>query len=159
MKQILIKMLVNSGFITGISPLHINENGYPFLTLFGKNNTANNVYFGKESSKLIKAKHAKGADVLSELDGASIVLAMSGENRDQPRYKISLKGSSNYSGIAALSAMFGEVESDFDKGAFASEFTSLQDLTPPVEDDETDEELAEKLQSKASARKTAGAGK
>lgn len=160
MKQILIKMLFKLGVVTAISTLRKNENGYWFLTFLGKNGNANNVYFGKESSKIISAKYKAGDNVLAELKTASVVLATNEDGED--RYKISLQGTSEYSGVSALSEMFGveQDEVDFDVDAFRADF-STNETVPPVED-ETDEELAAKLQNKApkaGARKPAGARK
>ena len=115
------------------------------------------MYFGKESSKIISAKYKQGDNVLAELKNASVVLATNEDGED--RYKISLPGTSQYSGVSALSEMFGveQDEVDFDVDAFRADF-STNETIPPVEE-ETDEELAAKLQGKAGNRKPAGAKK
>lgn len=159
MKQISLKLLFIQGLFSAISNLRFNTNGYPYLTLIGRNGTANNVYFGQKSADIIGANYAEGDDVSVEFPKTSVVMVKN--EAGEQRFKLVLEGESEYSGAAKLADIFGAQQEviDFDTVAFAKEFTSAED-EQVEEDEQTDENAEEALQptlKNKAAEKTASA--
>ncbi len=73
----------SKGFTTLVPKVRANKNGYPYLTLITADNKAENVYFSKKSSTLVK----EGMEIVKGfLAGFQVAETINAEG--EPRVKI-----------------------------------------------------------------------
>ena len=89
MKTESFKSFCTVNTVSGISPVRVNSNGYPFVTLLSDKfeGGATNIYFGKKSSESVsEGMSAKDA-------GLSKAIIVTTENKDkETRLKLSFGG-------------------------------------------------------------------
>ena len=113
------KTILQKGIIKNISKLHVNANGYPFVTLVNSERKAFNLYFSRNSGQAVIDTFQEGESVIPFLKDARIVLTQN--EKGEERYKIS--GGGNYETDSSIADAFGvETESNFDFEAFAKQF-------------------------------------
>lgn len=129
MEKTTLKHLYLRGIVTAISILRFNKSSYPYVTLL-HGNKSQNVYFGKNSAKVIGAEFAEGDNIINRLKNADIVMTTNAGGEE--RFKISLPSeTSGYASQAEMDDVFGEVEiaADFDINKFEKLFTSREEVS------------------------------
>lgn len=133
MQQASLRTLFQKGLFNGISNLRTNTSGYPFVTLVGKHG-ANNLYFSIASAETVGKSFAIGESVASVLGDASVCYVENAAG--EKRFKLSLKGESEYTQASELEDIFGvgQEEIEFSLKEFQDEFTQLEDTpaAPPA---------------------------
>lgn len=136
--------------------LGINESGYPFLTLRGKNQSAQNVYFTKNAANILLSK--EGVDVFDNVDNTKLIgkglgfkagsklgkmlaelsCGLVANDQGEPRFKLTLI--SKAMSVAELNDIFGtnvseeEEVLDFDYKLFDEGFTTVADRAENAEE-------------------------
>ena len=152
-KSVSFRQLFISGIIATVSNLRNNtENGYPFVTLINKKGEATNLYFGKKSAERIGEAYSLGSSILPELKEATVVESTNANG--DIRYKLSLKGETEYASGAELAMLFGADEQvgEFDMAGFKATFSAAPAVPSP-------DEVAAAAKAAADAAKAGKAGK
>ena len=128
MNTISLKNLYLRGTFKTISPLRLNTNNYPFVTLLTANGRATNIYFGKKTSQLITDSGLKSGDSMVKfLAGADVVQTLN--EQQEERFKLSIN-TGEYSSAADMEEAFVvTTNTEFDVKAFETTFASLTPAT------------------------------
>lgn len=132
METISLRKLVQDRHVQNISTLRVNTNGYPFVTLLGKNSSSTNLYFGKKSAQIITDNAEEGDSIIAMLKNANVVRT---ENEGgEVRYKLSISEGSNYANVSEMEEFFGVEPSDegFSVKDFIATFSTVaNEVTQP----------------------------
>lgn len=122
MKKISLKTLVKKGLVTNISPLRINKNGFPYVTLL-RGNSSNNLYFGKKTAEVVLGTFNVGDNIQQYLLDADVV-EVPKDSRNEAQFKL-VKSTSEYGSEGAFMEAFGiEEQVDFPITDFTKEFAT-----------------------------------
>lgn len=133
METISFRKLVQDRHVKSFSTLRINTNGYPFVTLLGKDSSAMNIYFGRTSAGLILDNAEEGDGIAKMLKDANVIKV---DNEGEIRYKLIIPQGNNYTSISEMEEIFGVEASadDFDVKQFLQSFStvaSVSEVTQP----------------------------
>ena len=122
MNQVKLGLAAKKAKVSSVSTLRFNANGYPYVTMLTNDKKSNNVYFGVRSAEIIEDDNlVEGSNVDAMIATASLVDTLNASN--EQRFKISLKGISDYSSAADIFGYEEEVQ-EFDFARFIGEFTA-----------------------------------
>jgi len=127
MESISVKQLVKEGIVSQLSPLRINTNGYPFVTVLDKKGKALNVYFGKKTSEVVLDTFDVKDNIAKFVVDCNLIKT---ENADgEVRFKLS-SSSSSYEDLASLLDV--SVSTDFPIEEFQKTFSVKEEVANPA---------------------------
>lgn len=122
MKKISLKTLVKKGLVTNISPLRVNKNGFPYVTLL-RGNASNNLYFGKNTANVVLGTFSVGDNIQQYLLDADVI-EVPEDSRNEAQFKL-VKSTSEYGSEGSFLEAFGvEETTDFPITDFTKEFAT-----------------------------------
>lgn len=104
-KSISLRSLYNKGAWKTVSNLLINKTGYPFITLLNNKGRAQNLYFSKNSSKIILDTFKEGDNIIEALAESELIETTNSEGNT--RFKISISNNSKYQSSSNVEEVFG----------------------------------------------------
>lgn len=121
MKNTTFATLIRKGHIKNYSPLKLNVNKLPFITIINSKGDFACVYFSQAAGEIVMSRDngfGENSVITAFLKDAKVVLTKNADGEE--RYKIT--GPGNYINAAEAFGISTELEDDFDFADFAKVF-------------------------------------